>query len=85
MEAEKGSESLGIESVNLDLLNIVNGPDNSLFAFLSCCTLGALFSEDYSPIDPNWAKNELQWQSYVSLIKMPILDIKKPCTRVNGI
>ena len=51
------------EFVNLDLLNIVNGSDNSLFAFLSCCTLGALFSEDYSPIDPNWAKNELQWQA----------------------
>ena len=58
-----GGENLGIESVNLDLLNIVNGPDNRLFAFLSCCTLGALFSEDYSPIDPNWAKNELQWQA----------------------
>ena len=60
---KKGSESLGIESVNIDLLNIVNGPDNSLFAFLSCCTLGALFSEDYSPIDPNCAKNELRWQA----------------------
>ena len=33
------------EFVNLDLLNIVNGSDNSLFAFLSYCTLGALFSE----------------------------------------